>query len=141
MTWTLCWLAIGTGLLAGFAQPSERLQGAWIAMKAERDGKPADDVIGNHLSFTGDRFVIARDGKTLFAGTFHFDANAKPATIDFVHTEGALKGRSWKGIYALSGDTLTVCDNAPDPDKPRPTAFATRAGSALVAVTFSRMRD
>ena len=40
------------------------------------------------------------------------DANAKPAAIDFQHAEGGLKGKTWKGIYVLDGETLTICDNA-----------------------------
>jgi hypothetical protein len=34
--------------------------------------------------------------------------------IDFEHTEDALKGKTWKGIYVLDSDTLTICDNAPN---------------------------
>jgi hypothetical protein len=29
-----------------------------VAIKAERDGKTADDVVGNRLSVTGNRFEI-----------------------------------------------------------------------------------
>jgi hypothetical protein len=42
------------------------------------------------------------------------------------------------GIYALDGDMLKTCDNAPDLDKPRPTAFEARAGSGCVLITFKR---
>ena len=104
-----------------FAQPAEeaqrKLQGTWTATKAERDGKAADDVVGHRLSFTGNRFQIqSKDGKPLYAGTVRVES-AKPAAIDFEHTEGALKGKAWKGIYALDGDTLTTCDNAPNLDE------------------------
>jgi uncharacterized protein (TIGR03067 family) len=83
-----------------FAQPAEeaqkKLQGTWTATKAERDGKAADDVVGHRLSFTGNRFQIqSKEGKPLYAGTVRVDPSAKPAAIDFEHTEGALKG--WRG--------------------------------------------
>ena len=99
--------------MPAFAQPAEdaqeKLQGAWTATKAERDGKAAEDVVGHRLSFTGDRFRIrSKDGKPLYEGTVRVDPSAKPAAIDFEHTEGALKGKAWKGIYALDGDTLTI---------------------------------
>lgn len=29
---------------------------------------------------------------------------AKPASIDFEHAEGGLKGKAWKGIYTFDGD-------------------------------------
>jgi uncharacterized protein (TIGR03067 family) len=145
MIWAMCGLLLGTGLVPAFAQQAEearkKLQGTWVATKAERDGKAADDVVGHRLSFTGDRFQIrSRDGKTLYEGTFRVDAETKPAAIDFEHTNGALKGKSWKGIYALDGDTLTTCDNAPNLDKGRPAAFEAKTGSGHVLITFKRAK-
>jgi len=52
--------------------------------------------------------------------------------------EGALKGKAWKGIYALDGDTLTICDNAPNLNKGRPAAFDAKTGSGYVLITFKR---
>ena len=129
----------GTALV--LAQPAEQAQkqlvGTWIATKAERDGKAADDVVGHRLSFTGNRFQIqSKDGKPLFAGTVHVDPSAKPAAIDFEHAEGVVKGKTWKGIYGLDGDTLTICDNAPKLDEPRPTAFEAKSGSGYDLITF-----
>jgi uncharacterized protein (TIGR03067 family) len=117
----------------------KNLQGSWTATKAERDGKAADDDVGHRLSFTGNRFQIqSKDGKLLYAGTVREDPSAKPAAIDFEHTEGALKGKTWKGIYALDGDTLTTCDNAPNLDKGRPAVFEAKSGSGYVLITFKR---
>jgi uncharacterized protein (TIGR03067 family) len=145
MTWAMCWLILGTVLLPAFAQPAEQgqqqLQGTWTATKAERDGKAADDVVGHRLSFTGSRFQIqSRDGKLLYAGTVRLDPGVKLAAVDFEHTEGALKGKTWKGIYALDGDTLTTCDNAPNLDKGRPAAFEAKRGSGYVLITFKRAK-
>jgi uncharacterized protein (TIGR03067 family) len=115
------------------------LQGTWIATKTERDGKAADDVVGNRLFFTGNRFQIqTKDGKPLYAGTVRLDPSAKPAAIDFEHTEGALKGKIWKGIYVVDSDTLTTCDNAPDLSKGRPSAFEANGGSGDILITFKR---
>ena len=141
LTSAMFWMILGTGIVPAFAQPAEeaqnKLQGNWTAAKAERDGQAADDVVGHRLSFTGNRFQIqSKDGKPLYAGTVRLDPSAKPAAIDFEHTAGALKGKAWKGIYALDGDTLTTCDNAPDPDKGRPAAFEAKAGSGHIAITF-----
>jgi uncharacterized protein (TIGR03067 family) len=139
----LCWILLGTCLLPAFVQSAEQtqknLQGSWTATKAERDGKAADDVVGNRLVFTGNRFQIqSKNGKQLYAGTFRTTPSAKPATIDFEHTEGNVKGKTWKGIYALSGDTLRICDNAPDLEKDRPAAFETKSKSGYVLITFKR---
>jgi uncharacterized protein (TIGR03067 family) len=132
---------IGTWTTAAEPAPEvdDRLQGAWTAARAVRDGAAADDVVGHRLSFSGDRFEIqAADGTTLFAGTVRTDPSARPAAIDFEHTEGALAGAVWRGIYAVHGATLKVCDNAPDLDRSRPGAFAARRGSGYVLITFER---
>ena len=96
------WLSLGAGL--ALAQPAQEAQkkpqGTWTATKAERDGKAAADVVGHQLSFTGNRFRLrSKDGKTLYAGTFGVDPGAKPASIDFEHTEGDLKLTRRTGLY------------------------------------------
>jgi uncharacterized protein (TIGR03067 family) len=135
-----CWSVLGTA----FAQPAAGvptgLQGTWAATAAERDGQAAGDVIGHRLSLAGNRFRIqARDGQPLYAGAFRVQPGARPAAIDFEHTDGILKGKTWKGIYALDGDTLTICDNAPNLDQSRPAAFEARPGSGYVLITFKRV--
>jgi uncharacterized protein (TIGR03067 family) len=145
LTWAICGLILGTWLVSAFAQPAaeaqKKLQGTWTATKAERDGKAADDVVGHRLSFNSNRFQIrSKDGKSLYAGTVRVDPSAKPAAIDFEHTEGGLKGKAWKGIYALDGDTLKICDNAPKLDKGRPAAFEAKSGSGYVSITFERAK-
>ena len=145
LTSATCWFILGIGLVPAFAQLAEhahtKMQGTWTATRAERDGKAAADVIGNRLSFAGNRFQIqSRDGEPLYAGTVRADPSAKPATIDFEHTEGALKGKTWKGIYALDGDTLTISDNAPNLARGRPAAFEAKSGSGHVLITFKRAK-
>ncbi|HEX7230600.1 MAG TPA: TIGR03067 domain-containing protein [Candidatus Binatia bacterium] len=145
ITSAMWWFIVGIVLVPTFARSAEeahrRLQGIWTATTAERDGKAADDVVGHRLSFTGNRFEIkSKDGKTVNAGTFQVNARAKPAAIDFEHTEGTLKGNTWKGIYALDGDTLKICDNAPNMNKSRPTAFEAKSGSGYVLISFMRAK-
>jgi uncharacterized protein (TIGR03067 family) len=67
--------------------------------------------------------------------------SAKPASIDFEHTRGALKGKVWKGIYLLDGDTLKICDNAPNLEADRPVAFETKRGSGSILITFERAKS
>jgi uncharacterized protein (TIGR03067 family) len=145
ITGAMCWLIFGIGFVPALAQQADeapkKLQGMWSATKAERDGKAADDVVGHRLSFAGRRFQIrSRDGKPLYEGTFRVEPSTKPAAIDFEHTEGTLKEKAWKGIYVLDGDTLTICDNAPNLDKGRPVAFEARAGSGYLLITFKRAK-
>jgi uncharacterized protein (TIGR03067 family) len=118
------------------AQPTAKLDGTWRAVTAERDGKPAPDVIGHRLTFAGGKFTITRDGKTLYAGTYETDPAKRPAWIDFNIDTGPKA--NWKGIYALDGAALKTCDNAPDTAKARPTTFAAPAGSGHVFIAFTR---
>ena len=98
-------------------------------------------LVGHRLFFSGDRFEIqSKDRKSLYSGTFQVDASAKPAVIDFEHAEGGLKGKTWKGIYVLDGETLTICDNAENLDAARPSKFAAKSGSGYVLVTFDRAK-
>ena len=145
LTSAMCWLILGTGPVLAFAQPPadapKELQGTWTATQAKRDGKAAEDVVGHRLSLTGTRFQLqSKDGKPLYAGTVRVDPSAKPAAIDFEHTEGSLQGKAWQGIYALDGDTLKICDNAPDLAKGRPAAFEAKTGSGHVLITFTRAK-
>ena len=144
LTSAMCWLIVGIGLVLACTQPAAAqadLQGTWTATKAESDGKAADDVIGHRLSFSGNDFQIqSKDGKPLYAGTVRMDPSAKPAAIDFEHKEGVLNEKAWKGIYALDGDTLTICDNAPDLERGRPVAFEARTGSGYILIAFKRAK-
>lgn len=146
MRWLLAALALE--LLLGADKPGaevdkkgkDMLQGTWVGVSAQRNGKPDDKIEGHLLTFAGDKFVIKKGGKVLYQGTYQTDPDKEPATIDFHHSEGILKGKTWKGIYALDGDTLKECDNAPDLDKGRPTEFAARADSGHVFIMFKRAK-
>ena len=132
----ICSLILGA--VAVVAQPADHIQreleGTWIATKAERNGKSAEDVIGHRLSFTDHRFQInSKEGTLLYAGTIRLDPSANPAAIDFEHTDGLAKGKTWKGIYALDGRTLTICDNAQNIDASRPTAFEQKVSLAMIS--------
>lgn len=68
----MCSFIIGTWLVPISTQPAEearkKLQGTWIATKAERDGNATDDVVGHRLSFSGNGFQIhSKDGKPFYA--------------------------------------------------------------------------
>src|SRR5215207_5681734 len=97
-------LLLSLGLLAimistPLAQPTGQLDGTWRAVSAERNGKPAPDVIGHKLTLAGGKFTIKRDGKTLYAGTYRTDPAKRPAQIDF--NTDARPASHWKGIYDL----------------------------------------
>ena len=120
------------------AQEKGGLLGTWVAVSAERNGRAAEDLKGHELTFAGDRFTIRSKGKVLYQGSYRVEPSKKPAAIDFTHTEGETKGKTWLGIYLLEGSGLKICDNADDPGKGRPAAFVTEPGSGRVLVNFTR---
>lgn len=120
------------------AQVAGNIQGAWTVVSAERDAKSTAEVAGHRLTFSGDTFAIHHEGHVVYRGTYSVDPSQKPARIDFLHSEGNLKGNSWKGIYRLEGDALRICDNAPDLAKPRPTQFSAKSGSGYICILFKR---
>jgi uncharacterized protein (TIGR03067 family) len=127
------------GMLSACATAQESpLTGTWTATEAMRDGAPAVDVVGHRLTFTDDGFQIAKpDGVLVYGGTYRVDPAAVPPAIDFVNTEGEASGVTWAGIWRLDDAGLVIADNAPDPSRPRPNAFAAPDGSGYIVVTFA----
>ncbi len=118
--------------------PAE-LEGNWTALRAERDGRPAPELIGHRLEFSGDRFAItSKDGQPLYAGSFSVDNVTEPAAIDFVQDSGIAVGQTWEGIYRLDNGQLTIVDDAADPAQGRPSDFTTAMGSGRVLLVFAR---
>jgi uncharacterized protein (TIGR03067 family) len=131
------------GLLLAAAIPAAaseagQLEGTWRLVEGQRDGAPAAELVGNLLELTEGRFRISAGGNLLYAGTYSLEPAAKPALIDFRHNDGWANGQVWEGIYQLEGGRLSICDDAPDVAKPRPTSFTTAPGSGHVLIIFER---
>jgi uncharacterized protein (TIGR03067 family) len=140
-------MMLGTAALAGIAIGSEKmasandvgnLRGKWTAVSAERDGRPAADIAGHVLLIEDGKFSITENGVTIFGGTLWLDESATPWAIDFQHTGYTSAGKTWRGIYRIDGENLTICDNAANMKRSRPTSFGTEADSGLVMVVFKR---
>ena len=116
-------------------------RGQWAAVRAEQDGREAADIVGHVLLIEGDKFSIKEKGVTIYGGTLALDLSTSPGAIDFKHTDYLFKGKTWRGIYRIDGDTLTICDNAPDVQRSRPTRFETKPGSGRVMVVFKRAQQ
>ncbi len=140
LAWSLAALAAGCAPTGGReAVAPGLLEGTWRATEAERNGAPAPDLVGHMLLFSGETFEIVDDaGVVIYDGRFAANGTVSPATIDFVNERGEAAGQTWLGIWAREGTGLRVVDNAPDPTRPRPAAFAAPAGSGYVALRFAR---
>lgn len=110
------------------------IEGAWELTAFEQDGAAVKSQPDTRLVVTGDKFVIKVGDKVIAGGTSVLDPGKRPKTIDATYTDGRDKGKAFKGIYQLDGDTLTF-SRAGAPDRPRPTTFKTTAeGGGMVSV-------
>jgi uncharacterized protein (TIGR03067 family) len=123
------------------AEDLGQLKGKWTAVRAERDGREAADIVGHLLLIDGGEFRIQERGATIYEGTLGLDLSASPSAIDFKHAGPSSRGKTWRGIYRIDGETLTICDNAGDLQKGRPTSFGTRPNSGFVLVVFKRAQQ
>ncbi len=134
-------LIAATILLTSGARAESQLEGTWLAESAKEAGVNAPDISGHRLNFEGDRFRITKAGNLLYGGTFTVDPSARPRSIQFDQSETQSLAGVWRGIYALKGDTLTICDNAPDRTMPRPNGFAECIAPGYVVIRFKRSQS
>jgi uncharacterized protein (TIGR03067 family) len=115
----------------------ERFEGTWKFESLELDEAkvPTDSFKDSKLVIKGDKFTY-KEGDAEYGGTFKVDVSKKPKTIDITFTAGPEKGKSFKGIYELDGDTYKVCLDPKGKD--RPTKFETKKGTGVVLEVLKR---
>ena len=97
-------------------------------------------MVGHRLVIDGDRFEIRKGDKLLFKGAIDIDkSSGKLWRVDIKHEQGDLAGKKWLGVLRVRDDgVLDVCDNAVDPEKPRPEALESEPGSGTILLEFRR---
>ena len=121
----------------------DMMQGKWSVQSIkESDGKnPPDDELKNLEVIVKDdtmKIIYAPKKDTLDAFKLKLDPAKKPKAVDFTHTEGPDKGKTELGIYKIEGDTVTICVN--DFEKERPTEFKTKEGSKITVIVLKKMK-
>ncbi len=114
------------------------LEGTWVVDEATAGGEEMPRVVGQALTFQGDRFQIVKDGKLLFGGQFKVNPTQEPPLIEFEQSETETFRGQWQGIYRKVWDRLTISDNALDMSKPRPKDFAEAAAGGYVMIDYTR---
>jgi uncharacterized protein (TIGR03067 family) len=114
-----------------------KLQGTWkfISLEAGGNKLPEDNYKDAVLLIEGDKHTT-KHGPVTYSGTLKIDPSKKPKTIDVHFTDGPEKGKTSFGIYELDGETLKICIGLVD--KPRPSEFASKAGSGHVLEVLKR---
>jgi RNA polymerase sigma-70 factor (ECF subfamily) len=116
----------------------EKLQGRWKLVSGEMGGKAADDLKEGTFVFKGDKVVTEKPDGMTHSSDYTIDPTKKPKTIDVTPREGpeGEKDKTFPGIYELDGDTLKICANGPDME--RPTEFKSKEGTQIMLLTFKR---
>jgi uncharacterized protein (TIGR03067 family) len=115
-----------------------KLQGTWKLVAVEFNGQclTMNDIKDSRLTVKGDDYVFTLN-KTKWELTFKIDPSKYPKEIDLMDVTGADKGKTFRGIYVVEGDTYKICRYI-QPERERPTQFGTRPDSGLVMVTWQR---
>jgi len=126
-----------TLVLAGCSKAppaSPTLAGEWTPVSAALGGAdfPVANFGGATLKLTANTYELASD-----KGTYALVTTDPPAKMDIRGTEGPNAGRSIPAIYALSADTLTICYQLGEGE--RPGEFASPAGSRVLLVRYTRV--
>jgi uncharacterized protein (TIGR03067 family) len=121
------------------AAERKAFEGTWVGVLNVRDGKSVaeDQARRVRLTLIDDRYTLERTDTT-DRGTSRIDPTASPKTMDIAIIDGALKGRTLKGIYTLEGDTYKICFALDGKD--RPTEFVSEPGSGNIFWVFQRSK-
>jgi uncharacterized protein (TIGR03067 family) len=119
------------------ADDAKQLQGTWVLVSLERDGKEVKPQKDTKAIITGDKFIIKVGDKVIAGGTSKLDPSKTPKAVDTTYTEGPDKGKTFKGIYQLDGDMVKFC-RAGSPEQERPTEFKTTADRGGLLSVYKR---
>jgi uncharacterized protein (TIGR03067 family) len=130
-------------LSAAAEDPSVRerakLQGTWEGWVVNGKGENPNSgpVKLAEVVITADRIRARQgDGKDLGEGSYRMDPTQTPKVLDSTGVAGEVRGMSFRGIYALEGETLWWCSS--NPGKPRPTEFRTRPSDGQFLMVLKR---
>jgi uncharacterized protein (TIGR03067 family) len=108
----------------------EGLQGTWYSTSTEYAGmRQTGEERGARHIIMADRWEN-KDGETVLqSGKLNVvEVSDKLVKVDFIVTEGALKGDTWLAIYERNGDELKWCGGYVGQRLARPTTFTTKPG-------------
>jgi uncharacterized protein (TIGR03067 family) len=117
----------------------EKLQGNWIVVSMEMDGKFMSPEARQKvkLSIDGENYVF-KNGDGGNAGLYKIDPTRNPKELSIVIGGGDEKGKVYLAIYKIEGDTMTQCMELSN--KNRPHEFTGKAGSGCALEIWQRQK-
>ena len=118
-----------------------RMQGVWTMTENVVNGFAASETqLGTWLLVVEGDVYNPGSGETSVEYRFTLDSTRNPRAIDLYPLRDADRGKFYRGIYSIVGDTLTVCRPL-DSNDDRPAGFSARAGSNMTRVVWKRRKD
>ena len=114
--------------LAG-STSSKSVVGRWVLLSLVRNGEDLTDRVrrasaSTYYTFNVDgTFRIMRGDSVAETGRWSQDTTSSPMTFDHIPDVDGNPGPYVPGIFAVSGDTLTVSLKGPNPQHRHPTQF------------------
>jgi uncharacterized protein (TIGR03067 family) len=127
--------ACRVAVIAGSSDDTEKWQGIWRLVSCTYDGEPqAGDM---EWIVNGDHYNIRINGvSNADPYTIKLDPSRKHIDVFHHETPPGTSGGSLKGIYEISGDSLTVCYDLTD--QRYPESLDAKRGSRQVLYKFRR---
>ncbi len=129
--------------LSNGGAPFDAVQGQWVAEGIEEvNGRPMPEITEKRFVFSDRKLVMSRKRSGVlgkYEGTFTVDAAS--GYFDFSGVDPGGQPVSWRGIYKLAGDSLTLCYKyVKDGNTQRPTEFKTddKADAILILIRLRR---
>jgi uncharacterized protein (TIGR03067 family) len=97
----------------------KKLEGEWCMVSATYEGRPAFRTTKVTLRIEGTTLTPYYDASIPRTYTLMLDSRKIPKVVDYRHPEDG-KEHTWRGIYRLEGDILTICRRKSE----RPAHFA-----------------
>jgi uncharacterized protein (TIGR03067 family) len=128
-------MVISPALPAAAADADQaKLNGKWIIESFEYNGAAVERLIGAVREIKDDAYSLTpKSGDPITGAVKALDSTKTPKTIDL-----EFNGQTRLGIYELDGDTLKLCYNLNQAE--RPIAFASKPDSGLVLVIHKRAK-
>ncbi len=112
-------------------EDTKKLQGNWLKVRSIPPGNGEGDgtlvVVGQHMRYS-------LSGNVVGEYAFTIDARKKPRVFDFKGTGGVVVGPSYRGIYRLEKDTLTISYVMTSNERERPGDFDGNKDGVIVSV-------
>ena len=127
--------ACRVAVIAGSSDDTEKWQGIWRMVSTTYDGEP--QTADMEWIVDGDHYTIRLNGQShVDPYTIKLDSSQKHIDVFHHETPPGTYGGSLKGIYDISGDSLTVCYDLTG--QRYPTSFDAKPGSRQVLYQFRR---